>query len=351
MSGCAALGLHAIDRGVCRSAEDLLALRRFIYQCPLGNIQDIKYQLVDINEAMLLVTSKDSAVSEFMVKRRPTFKRLTPQAPQDITQKLKNRAYRAGIATENILPSAWCNRIVEEVTWLIKDDRLWVHWAKCLRATVKQLNIADSTPLLKKALGGISVEADYLRLKVQESDWCISDLNWQYKLCETYPQHVVLPKVLSPDEIHAAAQERSRERLPSLVWLHPINKIPLCRAAQPLAGLSRAPEADKLMLLMIRSCCPSNLPLRIADARPYINAQANAIQGKGFENISFIGGSSVASLTFLDIPNVRQIFIADSVYFIRFTLFAIVYSDCVTARCCQAVVIPIHLMPCSRPSG
>ena len=305
MSGCAALGLHPIERGTCRSAQDLLTIRRFTYQCPLGNVQDIKYQLVDINEASLLITSKDSVQVEFMVKRRPTFKRLTPQAPIDILQKLKNRAYRAGIATENILPSVWCNRVVEEVCWLIKDDRLWVHWAKSLRATIKQLSVSESAPLLKKALVGISVEADYTRLKIQESDWCISDLNWQYKLCDTYPQHVVLPKVLTPDEITAAAQERSRERLPSLVWLHPTNKIPLCRAAQPLAGLSRAPEGDKLMLHMIKACCPSSLPLRIADARPYINAQANAIQGKGFENISFIGGSSVATLTFLDIPNVR----------------------------------------------
>ena len=51
------------------------------------------------------------------------------------------------------------------------------------------------------------------------------------------------------------------------------------------------------------------MPLRIADARPFINAQANAIQGKGYENVSFLGGPTVAQLFFLDIQNVIALII------------------------------------------
>ncbi|RYY68092.1 hypothetical protein EON63_25165 [archaeon] len=35
-----------------------------------------------------------------------------------------------------------------------------------------------------------------------------------------------------------AASQRSIGRLPALVWLHPETKAPLCRAAQPMAGMT-----------------------------------------------------------------------------------------------------------------
>ena len=38
-------------------------------------------------------------------------------------------------------------------------------------------------------------------------------------------------------------------------------------------------EHDKKMLLAIKSSCLTGLPLRIADARPKLNANANAVQG------------------------------------------------------------------------
>jgi len=44
-------------------------------------------------------------------------------------------------------------------------------------------------------------------------------------------------------------------------------------------------EFDKKLCLSIKASCPTNQPLRIADARPKINANANAMQGKGFESV------------------------------------------------------------------
>ncbi|RYY68093.1 hypothetical protein EON63_25170, partial [archaeon] len=65
-------------------------------------------------------------------------------------------------------------------------------------------------------------------------------------------------------------------------------------------------EYDKKILLAIKASCPStHLPLRIADARPKLNANANAMAGKGFENVSFMGGSTVVSLVFMDIDNIH----------------------------------------------
>lgn len=133
-------------------------------------------------------------------------------------------------------------------------------------------------------------------------------LNSSYRLCASYPSVLVFPGTLDESEICSAAAKRSSNRLPALVWLHPHNKAPLCRAAQPLAGLSGSSiDQDKHLLLSIRGLCRSRLPLRIADARPKLNANANAVHGKGFENNSFLGGSSVATLSFLDIDNIHVV--------------------------------------------
>lgn len=128
-----------------------------------------------------------------------------------------------------------------------------------------------------------------------------------YSLCASYPQTLCLPGALDEDETQAAASQRSKGRLGCLVWLHPHSKAPLCRAAQPMAGMSGFDtKADRKACLAIRAACPSGLPLRIADARPRLNANANALQGKGFESVSALGGPGVASLVFLDIENIHE---------------------------------------------
>lgn len=67
-----------------------------------------------------------------------------------------------------------------------------------------------------------------------------------------------------------------------------------------------ANEADRRFCIAIKATCPTTtLPLRIADARPRLNANANAIQGKGFENITALGGPRAATLVFLDIENIH----------------------------------------------
>jgi hypothetical protein len=45
--------------------------------------------------------------------------------------------------------------------------------------------------------------------------------------------------------------------------------------------------------------------LRIYDARPELNAQGNALMGKGFESVSRLGGPEATSLTFLNIANIH----------------------------------------------
>jgi myotubularin-related protein 1/2 len=65
-------------------------------------------------------------------------------------------------------------------------------------------------------------------------------------------------------------------------------------------------EVDNKACLAIRYACPTGLPLRIADARPRVNASAMALQGKGYESVSALGGASMASLVFLDVENIHE---------------------------------------------
>ena len=72
--------------------------------------------------------------------------------------------------------------------------------------------------------------------------------------------------------------------------------------------MASMPEDDE-MLLAIRSTAITvkrpNPILHIFDARPKLNANANALAGKGFENVNRLGGASVAKIMFCGIANIH----------------------------------------------
>lgn len=308
----------ACDQSQCYNENDLLILRRLSQQIPLSCVQDCKYSPVDLNSTSLSLTCKDSLVFDFLVKR---VNNSTSYNSAAVKAMKLTPIYRGGLLTENILPSVWCSRVCDDIKWKLREDKTWLFWAKHLRATVEGAVLKDSASgntWLRKALKPLAVETDYHRMHVEEVGWQMSDLNARFELCTTYPQTIVVPACLNDDDIQRASQERSRERFPGLVWLHPYSHVPLCRSSQPLAGLNKTPENDKRLLLSIKNTCPTMLPLRIADCRPRLNAQANAIQGKGYENTTFYGGPSVCSLAFLDIHNVCICFVTYCMFQFQF---------------------------------
>lgn len=305
--------------------EQQLALQRYTYQLPLSAVNTIVATPLNTStpSTTLSILAKDGGLVEFVVKQivwnsnnrsgrkkrvaAMRFDELHVQSMKLLQEKLSDPIYAAGIATDGMDPYVWCSRVVEYVEWETREDRVWLRWAKYLKKTCFQdMSSRHDKSWLAKSRHHIEVGTDYQRIRVQDSDWKLSDLNFSYNLCVTYPQLLVFPQSMDDETLIGAASERSRARLSALVWLHPLTRAPLCRASQPKAGLSgNSIEFDKKLCLAIRQACPSGLPLRIADARPKLNANANAMQGKGFESISFLGGSSVASLVFLDIENIH----------------------------------------------
>ena len=82
----------------------------------------------------------------------------------------------------------------------------------------------------------------------------------------------------------------------------------LCRSSQPLSGITqRVLQADNEVLMAIKGTAsnPGVTTLHIYDARPKLNANANALAGKGYESVAHLGGSEVVSLTFLEIGNIH----------------------------------------------
>jgi hypothetical protein len=80
------------------------------------------------------------------------------------------------------------------------------------------------------------------------------------------------------DIIEGSAKQRSKRRVPALTWLHN-NGTPLCRSSQPLAGLKGLNENKlKYPLLDAIQDTVEGSTLLIVDARPKLNARANAVK-------------------------------------------------------------------------
>eukprot|EP01036_Dinobryon_divergens_P030928 gene30928-40253_t len=292
------------------SQEEMLTWHRYTYQV----LQIETYCLVaPVGNPGLQAPGKDSSRVEFIVRKKigsgrssKVFESASGDKSTEINlQQLNDEMYRSGLDTESLDPSLWCNRVLDYITYEMREDRMWLRWSRYMKATCTSL-FSSEREHLRKNKQKIELETDYRRLHVQDTNWKFSNLNSSYQMCPTYPQLLVFPGDLNDDELMGAAFQRSIGRLPTLVWMHPFSKAPLCRASQPKAGLSGTSiEFDKKLCLSIKASCPTQLPLRIADARPKMNANANAMQGKGFENVSFLGGSSVVAIVFMDIENIH----------------------------------------------
>jgi myotubularin-related protein 6/7/8 len=91
--------------------------------------------------------------------------------------------------------------------------------------------------------------------KDTEKGWRISEINLEYKVrgnyttrlgrsdlkteqySKTYPALLVVPSNVSDSVLRYAGEYRSRQRIPALVYRHPINNCSITRSSQPTPGL------------------------------------------------------------------------------------------------------------------
>ncbi|XP_057733496.1 phosphatidylinositol-3-phosphatase myotubularin-1-like isoform X1 [Arachis stenosperma] len=120
--------------------------------------------------------------------------------------------------------------------------------------------------------------------------WRISSINSNYKMCASYPFALVVPKIISDDEVLLASNFRARGRLPVVSWCHLGTGAVLARSSQPLVGLMMNMRSNMDEKLVAALCSKlddgSRRKLYIADARPRKNALANGAMGGGSESSS-----------------------------------------------------------------
>ncbi|KAG9479818.1 hypothetical protein GDO78_011712 [Eleutherodactylus coqui] len=119
---------------------------------------------------------------------------------------------------------------------------------------------------------------------VPKSLWQISDVNRDYRVCDTYPTELYVPKPASVPIIVGSSKFRSRGRFPSLSYYCQDNNASICRSSQPLSGFSARCLEDEQMLQAIKKANPGSDFLYVVDTRPKLNAMANRAAGKGYEN-------------------------------------------------------------------
>lgn len=152
-------------------------------------------------------------------------------------------------------------------------------------------------------------EAEYTRQgltlsKLHESVWRLSSINAEYKLCSSYPKHLIVPNAISDSVLQHASKFRLKQRIPAVVYRHRIgsNQNVIARCAQPLVGLNfqnRSLQDEKLVEEIFRSQerevkSSTDSPLEygeqpqrnlIVDLRPITNAMAQHALGAGTENV------------------------------------------------------------------
>lgn len=111
--------------------------------------------------------------------------------------------------------------------------------------------------------------------------------NYKFRFSPTYPQTMIVPSIMSEDQLVQSARFRSRARLPVAVWRHPVNHSVLSRSSQPNYGMAgNKSEPDRILLRAYRDSANTNSnntspPLHIIDARKPIATKGNRLKGKG----------------------------------------------------------------------
>ncbi|KAJ9137220.1 Protein phosphatase [Pleurostoma richardsiae] len=96
-------------------------------------------------------------------------------------------------------------------------------------------------------------KAEFRRQGISEKSadrgWRISSINKDYSFSPTYPALLAVPSNISDNTIRYAGNYRTRCRIPTLTYLHPVNNCSITRSSQPMTGLrnNRSIQDERLV--------------------------------------------------------------------------------------------------------
>lgn len=225
---------------VFRDLEDLHLIKKLTVQMYLLSIKNCKMDLLNPNKAAIVFETKENSVFYFVVKRtdqRRRHQNLTTSLDHIEDQismserKLQRKIYCAGLDTASMSPSAWCLRVSETIAWKLRENLTWLTFGRCLYETHKQYFQGENIGK-QKGNGWLTkssqrMRQEYKRIGVDapSSGWAVSEDNSFFAMCSTYPQVIAFPTSITPHEMSLAAELRSKNRVPALVWIHPYTKV------------------------------------------------------------------------------------------------------------------------------
>jgi len=131
------------------------------------------------------------------------------------------------------------------------------------------------------------MQAEFQRQGVPNKEWVACNLNSEWKISPTYPNHIMVPASATSSLVVGSAKFRSRGRLPVLTFYYGTSGAALVRCSQPLSGIKGRSTEDEKYVGCIAESNNSGKFVYIVDTRPKINAMANRAGGKGYESEAF----------------------------------------------------------------
>jgi len=241
------------------------------FYVPMGLCKEI-----DIQDGMLIIKTKDLREMTFAYagnaeKWNKLFSTLKWIAFPNKSHQKSEKDLMAMLETEE--GRAQVTKSLRH-TSLLPPRKLYVYERQTMLSDEKKVESQDldwrSAMLLTEyTRQGIGVDKSALRF---------TDVNQEYKLCETYPRVLVTLDSMSDKDISKASEFRSKSRLPTCTYYCREKKRSLWRSAQPLVGAGNARSSmDEMFLKRIGD----DDDLCVLDCRPKLNAFANQLGGKG----------------------------------------------------------------------
>lgn len=176
-------------------------------------------------------------------------------------------------------------------------------------------------------------EVDRLQFDLKGA-WRISNINSDFKLCQSYPKQMIVPACIPDDTLQNVASFRSSRRIPAVTWRHSSGAV-IARSSQPEVGwLGWRNSKDEQLLKALADACSfdngktkphsdsdfdtSSLEtsqtenvnidkpkkILIVDARSYASAVTNRARGGGVECPEYY---TSAEIQFMNLGNIHAI--------------------------------------------
>ncbi|KKA26043.1 hypothetical protein TD95_000344 [Thielaviopsis punctulata] len=153
-----------------------------------------------------------------------------------------------------------------------KEAYEFIRQRTCKLRSIESLYAFHHRPLKsERGMNGWAVydaRAEFLRQGINEKStdkgWRLSTINKDYSFCDTYPSILAVPSSISDNTLKYAKDFRSRNRIPVLTYLHPVNMCTIMRSSQPRSGILRKTNIQDERL--VSAAFNSNAPRPLSDA-------------------------------------------------------------------------------------